>query len=224
MDRRGRKKPVGFLAGEDCFILLRPRSPPGHKWIAGGLTKSQKTSRPDHICPEIWSAMGKKQQAAEKAEWEALQPKLKAARDKRGLWEIPADDKDYLKILSDVRAKLSVPVAPAMPLFQSAMASLQSSGGPDAQQSSGAKRQRQDRAADKGPSEFWFGLVHTPVPMPAQESLHKEWAKLEGKNAWDYKAVRPKAQVIKEAKAGGRSVHFGSLMEQRHIKNSQLGK
>ena len=38
------------------------------------------------------------------------------------------------------------------------------------------------------------------------------------------KAVRPKAQVIKEAKAEGRSVHFGSLMELCSIKNSQLGK
>ena len=45
-----------------------------------------------------------------------------------------------------------------------------------------------------------------------------------GKNAWDLKAVRPKAEVINEAKAGRRSVHFGSLMELCHIKNSQLGK
>ncbi len=96
--------------------------------------------------------MSRKQQKAEQAKWEALQPKLKAARDKRGLWEIPDDDKDYLKIVSELRAKLSVPAAPAMPLFQSAMASLQSSGGPEDSQSSGAKRQHQDRAADKGPS------------------------------------------------------------------------
>ena len=73
--------------------------------------------------------------------------------------------------------------------------------------------------------------MHTPVPIPkalkipdAREALHKEWAKLEGKNAWDLKAVRPKAQVILEAKAGGRGVHFGSLMELCHIKNSQLVK
>ena len=75
-----------------------------------------------------------------------------------------------------------------MPLFQLAMASLQSSGGPEASQSSGAKRQRQDRAADKGPSIDWFGLVHTPVPIPkalkipdAQEALHNEWDKPERK-------------------------------------------
>ena len=70
-----------------------------------------------------------------------------------------------------------------------------------------------------------------PIPIPkalkipaARDSLHDEWAKLEGKHAWDLKAVRPKAQVIKEAKAEGRFVHFGSLMELCSIKNSQLAK
>ena len=174
--------------------------------------------------------MSKKQQKAEQAKWEALQPKLQAARDNRGIWEIPDDDKDYLKIVSELRAKLSIPAAPAMPLFQTAMASLGAKGDL-LPQSSGAQRQHQDKVADKGPSLDWFGLVHTPVPIPkalkipdAREALHKEWDKLEGKNAWDLKAVRPKAQVIKEAKAEGRSVHFGSLMELCNIKNSQLGK
>ena len=40
----------------------------------------------------------------------------------------------------------------------------------------------------------------------------------------DLKAVKPKAKVVAEAKRFGRSVHFGSLMELCHIKNSQLGK
>ena len=155
--------------------------------------------------PEIWQAMGKKQKAREIAKCEALQHKLKAARDNRGMREIPADDKDYLKILSEVRAKLSVPPAPAMPLFsnvsasfssgrpdafETAVASLQSLGRPDALQTAGAERQHQDHTADKGPSENWFGLVRTPVPIPkalkipeAREALGKEWKKLEDNNA-----------------------------------------
>ena len=98
-------------------------------------------------------------------------------------------------------------------------------------QKTGPKRRHQDTVANKGPSLDWFGLAHTPVPIPkalkipaAREALHNEWAKLEGKQASDIKAVRPKAQVIKEAKTEGRSVHFGSLMELCSIKNSQLGK
>ena len=35
--------------------------------------------------------------------------------------------------------------------------------------------------------------------------------------------VRPKAEVIAQAKRAGRPVHFGSLMDLCHVKNSQLG-
>ena len=121
--------------GKTVFAILRPPAPPGYKYVAGRLTKVQQTSRPDHLWPEIWSQIGKKQKARDIAKLKAVQPKLKAARDKRGIWEVPADDKGYLKMLSEVRAKLSVPAAPAMPLFSSASASLQSSGRPDANQS-----------------------------------------------------------------------------------------
>ena len=65
--------------------------------------------------------------------------------------------------------------------FETAVASLQSSGRPDALQTAGAERQHQDHTADKGPSENWFGLVHTPVPIPkalknpeARDALGKE--------------------------------------------------
>ncbi len=190
------------------FTLLKPRAPPGYEWVTGRLTKCQKTSRPGHLWPEIWSAMGKKQQKIEIAKWEALQPKLKAARDKRGIWEIPDNDTEYLKIVSDLRVKLSGPAAPAMPLLQTVMASSLGAKGDLLPKDRGAGRQHQDKVADKGPSLDWFGLVHTPIPIPkalkvpaAREALHSEWAKLEGKNSWDIKAVRPKAQVIKEAKA-----------------------
>ena len=73
--------------------------------------------------------------------------------------------------------------------------------------------------------------MHTPIPIPkalkipeGREALKAEWDKLEKKTAWDVSRVRPKAQVIAEAKKDGRPVHFGSLMELCSIKNSQLGK
>ena len=109
--------------GKTVFTLLKPRAPPGYERVTGRLTKCQKTSRPGHLWPEIWSAMGKKQQKIEIAKWEALQPKLKAAREKRGIWETPENDTEYLKIVSELRAKLSGPAAPAMPLVQTILAS-----------------------------------------------------------------------------------------------------
>ena len=103
--------------------------------------------------------MSKKQKKIETEKWEALQPKLKEARGKRGIFEIPDDEStEFLKIVSDLRTKLSVPVAPAMPLVQSILASkLEERGNP---KSKGAfiPRQHQDKVADKGPSADWFGL------------------------------------------------------------------
>ena len=176
--------------------------------------------------------MSKKQKKVEIEKWEALQPKLKEARAKRGIFEIPdAEATEFHKIVSDLRTKLSAPVAPAMPLVRSILASNLEDQGNLNTEDAKFPRQHQDKVADKGPSAEWFGLAHTPVPIPkalkipaAREALQGEWKKLEGKNSWDLKAVRPKAQVMKEARADGREVHFGSLMELCSIKNSQLEK
>ena len=86
-----------------------------------------------------------------------------------------------------------------MPLLQTVMTSNLGAKGDLLPQDRSAVRQRQDKVADKGPSLDWFGLVHTPSPIPkalkvpaAREAFHSEWAKLEGKCAW---GGRPKAQV-----------------------------
>ena len=90
------------------FYVLRPPGPPGYKWIEGRLTKIQQTSRPDNVWPEVWQSLSKKQKIAETAKWEIEKVKRDAARNKRGIFEVSADDKDYLKIMSEVRAKMSI--------------------------------------------------------------------------------------------------------------------
>ena len=95
-------------------------------------------------------------------------------------------------------------------------------------------RPHDEHVAPKGASsEEWFGLVHTPIDIPkaltipeARAALEKEWAKLVNpkRPAWDVTRVRPKAEVIAESERTGKPVHFGSLRDLCHIKNSQLGK
>ena len=94
---------------------------------------TQLTSTFAHLWPEIWQQMSKKQKKIETDKWEALQPKLKEARGKRGIFEIPdAGAIEYLKVVSYLRTKLSVPVAPAMPSVQSFLASnLEDKGQPE---------------------------------------------------------------------------------------------
>ena len=42
--------------------------------------------------------------------------------------------------------------------------------------------------------------------------------------AWDVKKVRPKSEVIRQAKMDGKTVHFANLVELCHLKNAELAK
>ena len=56
----------------------------------------------------------------------------------------------------------------------------------------------------------------------AKAAVENEWEKLEKITAWQLTKVRNKKDVIEEAKNKGRQVHFASLMDPRHQKNSEL--
>ena len=52
--------------------------------------------------------------------------------------------------------------------------------------------------------------------------MEKEWEKLEKIPAWQLTKVRHKKEVIDEARNEGRKVHFATLMDLCHLKNSEL--
>ena len=56
----------------------------------------------------------------------------------------------------------------------------------------------------------------------AKEAVDKEWEKLEMIPAWDLKQVRNKSEVIDEARKESRKIHFASLMDLCHLKNTEL--
>ena len=92
----------------------------GYTWVDGRLSKIRKdTQRPPHIRPDIWTHIGKAERKRYIAEWAKEGPKRDAARTRRGsLDHVPADDGEYLRILSEARAKLGIPKAPAMPFIR----------------------------------------------------------------------------------------------------------
>ena len=74
-----------------------------------------------------------------------------------------------------------------------------------------------------------YSLVHKFIPTPqamkipgAKAVVEKEWEKLEKIPAWQLTKVRKKKDVIDEARNKGRKVHFASLMDLCHLKNSEL--
>jgi hypothetical protein len=216
--------------GKTVFDILHLPAPPGYEYQSGRLTKVQKTARPENVWVEVWRGMGPAQQAKAKEEWKKLKPLRDAARHRRGIFGIPEDEKEaYQKAMAEARAKLAPPKFPAMPLLAHIAAAPAKSSKSRKDQNS---RKHEEHIAPKGfMSEEWFSCVHTPVPIKearklqeGRDGLNKEWTKLENKPSWDPSKVKPKQQVMAEAKANNRKVHFGSLMELCHIKNSQLGK
>ena len=72
---------------------------------------------------------------------------------------------------------------------------------------------------------IWF--TNFPIPealkIPAAKAaVDKEWEKLERFSAWNLTKVRSKSEVIDEARTGGVTVHFASLMDICHLKNAEL--
>ena len=56
----------------------------------------------------------------------------------------------------------------------------------------------------------------------AKTAVSNEWEKLEKISAWQLTKVRNKKEVVAEARNEGKTVHFASLMDVCHLKNSEL--
>ena len=92
------------------------------------------------------------------------------------------------------------------------------------------RRYDEDHIAGKGMNSLsHYNLVHKFIPMlqamkipDAEAAVEKEWEKLEKMPAWQLTKVRNKNEVIAEARNEGKKVHFASLMDVCHLKNSEL--
>ena len=52
--------------------------------------------------------------------------------------------------------------------------------------------------------------------------MEKEWEKLEKIPSWNFKKVKNKTEEIAEARKQDITIHFASLMDLCHLKNSEL--
>ena len=66
-------------------------------------------------------------------------------------------------------------------------------------------------------------LLPEAMKIPdAKAAVEKECENLEKIPAWQLTKVKNKSEVIAEARNKGRTVHFASLMDLCHLKNSEL--
>ena len=74
------------------FTLLDGKPPDEYMWSGERLTKRQATSRPDHLCPELGTKLGRNAKLREKQKWSIEKPKFANARRLRGIYFIDLEN------------------------------------------------------------------------------------------------------------------------------------
>ena len=72
--------------------LLKENPPKGRMWSRERLTTIQATTRPENVCPEVRTQIGKAAPKREKQEWAIEKPQLDNARTLRCIYFIDPED------------------------------------------------------------------------------------------------------------------------------------
>ena len=185
--------------------------------------------------------MGKHAKLKEKQKWSNEKLHLENARKLRGIYFVDPEDKEFEETIKNARKKLETSVAPAMPCkimrncvnsteLKQDLRVLEADKSTRLRMGESFRNYHEDHIAGKGNNSLQhYNLVHKFIPMPqamkipaAKAALDKEWEKLEKFSAWNLTKVRSKKEVIEEARTTGAKVHFASLMDICHLKNSEL--
>ena len=63
------------------------------------MTENETTTRPDCVCPEVWTKIGKAAQSREIQEWAKEEARLDNVGKLRGIYFLDPDDREYSEIL-----------------------------------------------------------------------------------------------------------------------------
>ena len=197
-------------------------------WSGGRLTRRQLTSRPDHLCPELWTKLGRNVKLKERHKWSNEKPKLDNAIRLRGIYFIDPEDKEFKETIKNARKKLETPMAPAMPCKTCKKCKHGETRGKTnecktrlaciLEASESTRLRMEDSLPNWGPycrkgsnSLQHYNLVHKFIPMPqamkvpaAKTAVDKECEKLEKIPAWDLTTVRSKKRGDPWSQDGGR--------------------
>ena len=251
MEYRWVKRFVWLLDRFHSITLLEEKPPNGYMWSGWRNTRKQLTSRPRHLWPELLDKIAENAKLKEKEKWSHEKLHLDNAWKLRGIYFIDPEDEEFKKTIKNTRKKLETPVAPAMPCKTMKSNKNCGSGASNKVKTklacilgaSESTRLRmgeslpthhEDHIAGRGNNSLQhYNLVHChftnwflcpePWKIPAAKAaVDKEWEKLEKNSAWNLTKVRSKKEVIDEARKKERKVHFSSLMDICHLKNSEL--
>ena len=103
--------------GTSRFQILRTKLPEVYTWVHGRPTNSKHTPRTATFWTEEWPRLSKKKKKKQEeiAAWDEEETRLQEARRKREIFRILSEAEEYLKVISDARAKLEKCMVPSMP-------------------------------------------------------------------------------------------------------------
>ena len=189
----------------------------------GRLTRKQTTSRPDTLWAEIWKICQKKRK------WAIEKPKLDKARRLRGIYFIDPEDKEFKEIKKNARRKLGIPMPAAMPCKLQRCQYRETCCSVGEHKTKYACIVEADESMTKrmlieslqfGAQTYFFASSNENTRRKG--SSGEIMRKLEKISAWQLMKVRNRNELIAEARNEGRKVHFASLMDLCHLKNSEL--
>ena len=236
--------------GVTRFTVLNEKPPDGYAWSVGRLIRKRTTSRPDTLWPEIWKDVSDASKRTEKLKWAIEKPKLDNARRLRGIYFIDPDDEEFKDIMYNARRKLEIPMPAAM-LLQTSTWEVQGNllgswrtldkiclhcwsrriheethGRISSQVSWRSCCRKRDELIESqqfGAANLLFlvprASEHTSCKGSSGEGMGKT-PENSGMAADEKSATQN--EVIAEARNKGKTVHFASLMDLCHLKNSEL--
>ena len=225
----------GELIGTTRFQMLRTRLREGYNCVMDGLRKSTRLA--DQTVSGLQLGDLSKTQGENRLRNGQKQvPNCKQhAATVESMWYLLTDDNDHFKVIADARLKLEKDTAPALPCCEKD----DRRGKPQAvelsdPENTGArrsvKRQHTDHIAEYLGS-LHYSLGHNPVSVQeavkipdAKAAVDKEWNQFKTIPALDVKKVRPKFEVIRQARKDWKPVRFANLLDLCHMMKAELAK
>ena len=184
--------------GETKFDIIPDDPGPGKHVVAGRITRTQSTSRPDDIWPEMWEVMSAKQRKAAKQKWDIRKKEIEEARQRR-------------RSRTPATSSSSSSVAPALPTMT---------------ESPMEQEHRERDFAD--PLKVLAMVTTPIKPSEwsknraAQSAVDAEWKKLRDMRCWEEETVQEYDAIKNKALQKNITVHFGRVFALCVEKHSEL--
>ena len=228
------------------FILLNEGPLDGYTWSGGRLKRKRTTSRPDNAWPEMWKHMSDAAISKAKQKRAIEEPKLENAKHLRGIFFIKPNDEEFKHTMENARRKFEIPIPAAMLCKTPVNCRGETCRNiwenktkyaciVDADESLRIRlegvphRYHEDHIAAKGINSLSHcNLVHKFIPMSQAFLKYPMWRMKSKKNGQNWKNTgmaadksQKQKEVIEKEMNKGRKVHFASLMDLCHLKNSE---